>query len=444
MMPASTPQLGPDSPLHGLSPQPAAVRAAAWLACWGVTLALRLALLVATALGRVLIWRDRGHGGRVALTGMFVSDAWVNAHVRPLALNPHVERIWIVTDRPMLALPKTEYVCAPGWLRRVVGSVLARAIWCLMTTLRARPNIVGGFHLTLNGMVALVCARLVRARGLYYCVGGWNEIWGGGARSENRLFARLGADSPGLERQLFAFARRADLTLTMGTKARDYLRANGVRGPIEVVAGGIDRAQYALGPPFAERDFDVIFVGRLVPIKRADVLLAALARARRDRLTLRAVIVGDGPLRGELEQAARELGVSDCLEFAGQRSDVAEWLRRARVFVLCSDSEGLPLSAMEAMMSGLPAVVSDVGDLRDLVQDGVNGWLVPRRDPSAFAARILNALRSEEQWTRLSQAARQAGLRYSTEAMVARWDPILLRESWAPGGVAPAELKPET
>jgi glycosyltransferase involved in cell wall biosynthesis len=256
-------------------------------------------------------------------------------------------------------------------------------------------------------------------------VGGWNEIWGGGARSENRLFARLGADRPGLERQLLFFARQAELVLTMGTKARDYLLANGVRAPIEVLSGGIDAERYGLGPAFEQREFDVILVGRLVPIKRIDVLLRALALLVERRPAAPAVIVGDGPLRGQLEALANELGVAGRVRFAGQQNDVPAWLRRARVLALTSDSEGLALSAMEAMMSGLPAVVSDVGDMGDLVENGVNGWRVPRRDAEAFAERIGDLLEDPGQWANFSREARRAGLRYSTETMTAHWERIL-------------------
>jgi glycosyltransferase involved in cell wall biosynthesis len=119
-------------------------------------------------------------------------------------------------------------------------------------------------------------------------------------------------------------------------------------------------------------------------------------------------IVGDGPLREELERLAAHLGLARNVSFLGRRDDVAEWLERARVFVLASDSEGLALSVMEASMAGLPCVVSDVGDLGDLVVDGRNGWRVPRRDPDALAGRLLDLLDPERHrvLTRGSEAAR--------------------------------------
>ena len=105
------------------------------------------------------------------------------------------------------------------------------------------------------------------------------------------------------------------------------------------------------------------------------------------------MIVGDGPLRQELETLAAALGLGDAVEFAGQRVDVSSILGRSRVFVLTSKTEGLSLALMEAMMAGLPAVVSDVGDLGDLVRHGENGYLVDVQTPDRFAERIAAILK---------------------------------------------------
>jgi glycosyltransferase involved in cell wall biosynthesis len=79
---------------------------------------------------------------------------------------------------------------------------------------------------------------------------------------------------------------------------------------------------------------------------------------------------------------------------------------------------------MEASMAGLPCVVSDVGDLADLVVDGRNGWRVPRRDPEAFAGRLLDLLADPERLVAFSRAARLAAEPYSVESMSRRWDRV--------------------
>jgi glycosyltransferase involved in cell wall biosynthesis len=401
------------------------VRVAARVACRTLVAGFRLSIPLARFVSRWLPPPDDAGGLRVQLTGLFYSNAWIEAHVRPLAGAARVGRIVIVTDQPMLEMPRVAYVCPPPWLQRLTGRVPARAVWCILTALRTRPHVVGGFHLLLNGIVALLSARLVGARALYLCVGGWSETWGGGARSENRLFGRQGRDDPALQRELFKLVAQFDLILSMGTRAGSYLRRQGAVCPIEVMSGGIEARRYAAHGGLAAREFDVIFVGRLGGVKRVDVLLEAAALVARERPGLRVAIVGDGPLRVELERQTADLDLAGNVSFVGHRDDVAEWLGRARIFVLPSDSEGLALSAMEASMAGLPCVVSDVGDLADLVVDGRNGWLVPRRDPEALARRLLDLLGDPERLVAFSRAARLAAEPYSVESMSRRWDRVL-------------------
>jgi hypothetical protein len=166
-------------PSNDLVPSGRVTRVAARAACRILVAGVRLSIPLARLASRWLSPPDEAGGLRVLLTGLFLSNAWVEAHVRPLAGAAGVGRIVIVTDQPMLEMPRVAYVSPPRWLQRLAGRIPARAAWCILTALRTRPHVVGGFHLLLNGIVALFSARLVGARALYFCVGGWTETWGG-------------------------------------------------------------------------------------------------------------------------------------------------------------------------------------------------------------------------------------------------------------------------
>ena len=168
----------------------------------------------------------------------------------------------------------------------------------------------------------------------------------------------------------------------------------------------------------------MVLVARLVPIKQIDLFIRVIALLREKR-TVTAAIVGDGPLRGALEQQAEDLGVSDAITFAGRQSDVPGWLARARLFVLTSESEGLALSMMEAMMCGLPAVVPRVGDLADLVSDGHNGFLVILPPRQGLRRRSPACWTISARYAAFSAAAEQAALGCTVEATTATWDRIL-------------------
>lgn len=103
-------------------------------------------------------------------------------------------------------------------------------------------------------------------------------------------------------------------------------------------------------------------------------------------------IAGDGQLRGLLEQQARELGVTDCIEFIGYTENIPGLLANAWFLVHTSDSEGCPNVVMEAMACGRAVVATDAGDVPSLVEDGKTGFVVPRGDEATLLARIVTLM----------------------------------------------------
>src|SRR5439155_6398546 len=112
---------------------------------------------------------------------------------------------------------------------------------------------------------------------------------------------------------------------------------------------------------------------------------AMIARAAPDA---RFVLVGDGPLRADVEKVAAELGILDRLVITGVRRDVASLLRTFDVFVLSSRWEGLPRVVLEAMAARVPVVATDVDGVGEVVIDGESGRLVPAGAPRALAAAV--------------------------------------------------------
>jgi glycosyltransferase involved in cell wall biosynthesis len=129
-------------------------------------------------------------------------------------------------------------------------------------------------------------------------------------------------------------------------------------------------------------------MARLDPVKGLDVLLRALA----DLPDATLVIAGDGPEGPALRDLAEELGVGTRVRFEGWSDDPEASLARYDVFALPSRSEGLPLSVCEAMVAGLPVVASDVGSVREIVDDGVTGLLVPAGDVPALTSALRGLL----------------------------------------------------
>jgi len=128
-------------------------------------------------------------------------------------------------------------------------------------------------------------------------------------------------------------------------------------------------------------------------------------------------IAGDGPLRPQLERLTGELGVAARVRFLGVRPDARALMGAADAIVLSSRSEGLPLSALEALASGTPLVATNVRGLRELVVDGESALLVPE-EPGALAAALRRVLDDRELAARLAEAGKRIEGAGSDEALV--------------------------
>jgi len=133
-------------------------------------------------------------------------------------------------------------------------------------------------------------------------------------------------------------------------------------------------------------------VARFHPVKDHATLLRGFQQVAVARPDVDLLLVGDGPLRGDLEQQTRSLDLAGRVRFLGVRSDIPAILKAANLFALTSLSEAASLTILEAMASRLPVVVTAVGGNPEMVRDGIDGLLVPRGDASAVGAALLQLL----------------------------------------------------
>ncbi len=162
----------------------------------------------------------------------------------------------------------------------------------------------------------------------------------------------------------------------------------------------------------------VVMVGRLVTQKNPLLFVAAAAALVERVPTARFLLVGDGPLRGQVETAIRAAQLSDRCILLGERGDVETVLSDADLFWLTSDWEGLPNAVIEALASGLPVVATDVGGTAELVRAGVEGFVVPPGDRVALVERSAEILLDPALQARMRSAARARAEAYGIGPMV--------------------------
>jgi glycosyltransferase involved in cell wall biosynthesis len=228
--------------------------------------------------------------------------------------------------------------------------------------------------------------------------------------------------------------RLCDRAVAVSESVQDTLTALPYARAAQIVTirNGVAR-QPVTSPPGARRGFTLVTVARLSPPKDHATLLRAVARAAGECPELRLLVVGGGPLEGELRALAQELGISACVEFPGERQDIGNWLARADCFVLSSRSEGLPMSMLEAMAAGLPMILSDVGGIREVVEGLPAVALVPPEDSEALAGAILDFSARRRELSRAGEVHRRHfEEHYSAECMADAYSRLYFQQSRSP------------
>lgn len=180
-----------------------------------------------------------------------------------------------------------------------------------------------------------------------------------------------------------------------------------------------------------EGDLLVGTAGRLVPVKGYKYLIEALHHLLRQIPNVTFLILGDGPLRNDLEQLADNLGLSKKIIFLGWRSDVSRILSILDLFVISSLNEGMGRVLVEAMALGKPIVATRVGGIPSVVADGESGLLVPSRDSMGLAEAMGKLLNSPERAREMGEEGRKRVPLFSAKTMVERTEQLykeLLRE----------------
>jgi glycosyltransferase involved in cell wall biosynthesis len=157
--------------------------------------------------------------------------------------------------------------------------------------------------------------------------------------------------------------------------------------------------------PRPKNGFTLLYVGRLAPLKDHATLLRAAAITRTHHPDVQLWIVGDGPQEFSLRKLTDELGLNECVTFFGEQPDVSPFMLAADLFVSSSVTEGLPVSLLEAMSVGLPAVVTDVGGMGEIARLSGAVTLVPSSDPEGMARALCEAVVRRQELPKMGQLA---------------------------------------
>ncbi len=328
-------------------------------------------------------------------------------HVKPLAASADVTMVCI---EPTEDVPDVAFASVPSTGIRPLDLLLmfARA---LLEGVRDDYDGVASFSLFPHGCFALVVGRLCGVPTHLGIIG-----------IDLDVHAKAWYGSVTV-----ALLRRFDAVSVPGTVYARELAELGVPArTVERLVNPIPETGYDPVPPTAEKAYDYLWVGRFAPEKDPVLFVETVAELVDDDPDATAVMLGDGRLRPEVERAIADRGLSDNVHLAGWVDDPRAYYADARVLVLTSRRDALPLTLLEAMTSGVVCVAPTVGNVPDLIDDGRNGLLVPNPTPSEFARAAKRLEREPGLYERLARAAPEISDEFSPETAAEDWRSILV------------------
>jgi glycosyltransferase involved in cell wall biosynthesis len=224
------------------------------------------------------------------------------------------------------------------------------------------------------------------------------------------------------------FCRGCDLVIAPSEGVSQVLREFGVDAPVEVVPNGVDLTPFtaikdpiereALG--FSAQEVALIYTGRLGVEKNLDFLLRCFSGAAKAFDHLRLLVVGDGPIRNNLQERVEMMGVADKVRFTGMvpYAEMPRYLAAADAYVTASVTEVHPLSVIEAMAAGLPVLGIQSPGVGDTIQNDLTGYLVADQDIAAFTAQLIRLATDSQNRRRMGNNAREAAQDYAIERTV--------------------------
>jgi glycosyltransferase involved in cell wall biosynthesis len=273
-------------------------------------------------------------------------------------------------------------------------------------------------HTSKGGILGRTAARLARVPVVIHTVHGF-AFHESSSRTSTAFYATL-------ER---AAARLSDRVITVSDYHRLWALRLHIASPERIVTihNGVSRSRLGVSRNRSEVRDDlgldsdavvIVAIGRLAPQKGLETLLRALPDIRRRDPRVLVVLVGEGPLRGELETYVRGAGLTPFVRFLGFRTDIGDILNASDVVAAPSLWEGLSISVLEAMAMAKAIVTTNIGSNLELVEDGVSGILVPPGRSGPFAESILRLTADPGLAGRFGEAARERFERGFTEQVM--------------------------
>lgn len=345
-----------------------------------------------------------------------LSDSKLKEKLVPLVNSPYVDNIYVLRDfhginfdsKVTYLHPKKE---SKSPLRHI-SKVFKGIYYCR----KFKIDVVFGVLSKPHGFIGRTIAFFSRVPYIHLIIAGYRE------------FLNYGKS---FERLCCLVFRHSDFIMVTGNRTKNYLESKRFNPDRVVVIPNIpDDIFLNLQniPAIEGREYDIIFMSRIDKDKNLELLLTALSVLKK-KYSPKVLIVGDGPDLVRMQNLVAELGLNKCVDFKGYISKIEDKIdvyTKAKIFVSTSKTEGFPVSLLEAMCCGCVPLVSNVGDIADAIEQGVNGYLFEDIDnPEELTRYLLKLFKDKSQLIRMSEESRKINRKISVNRNTEIWNGVL-------------------
>lgn len=282
-------------------------------------------------------------------------------------------------------------------------SILKKVLWLRNHIKNDRPDVVIAF------MLEVYCVTLASLIGVSVPV-----------ISSERIDPHFFGRAKGLLRWLLL--RRTTHLVVQTVRIKDFYSAK-LQSRTTIIPNPVTDKVFSLTPTLKQKR--IIAVGRLAYQKNYPMMFRAFAKVHHDFPDWQLVVYGNGPQKDEIRGVIERLGMEGHIILAGKSDHVVEEMNKSSLFVMSSGYEGMSNALLEAVCVGLPVISTDVSGARDLITEGVNGYIVPVGNERALTLALSSMLSSPEKMDEMGRQSKALAPRFREEQIVGQWEELI-------------------
>ncbi len=337
-----------------------------------------------------------------------MSDYKLKTTLSPLSSLEPVEKIYLVRRNPIV-LPKAICVCPPRIIRfSAVLSDIYRFFSVIYLMLFAKVDIIIGIYFYFHCIIAAIGGIIFR---------------------KSYIFSII--EEPVLYRKNWFFkmlARKSKAILVRGEKSKIYLKQLLKSNNIFVLPDYFEFNDRNLKNNEKSK-YDFVFVGGLVKDKRVDVLVDVISEVKKEYKEVKLAIIGEGEMLSAIKWKMSQNNLGENIDLLGFVEDIYGVLRQSKVFIMTSETEGLPTVLIEAINCGLPIIAPDVGDISDIAFNNYNALLYERLNIKECASCCLRVIKDQDLYSGLAkntlELRKKKAAEYSLRNVASVWEEAL-------------------